>query len=86
VGSGTRPTQKQFKKKKKKNYIREPSVLARGCTDAEKGAKFENKTTTLELVGVILQFLLIPEKLVGKHIVMKVDNTAFRLGEQIGGW
>ena len=45
-----------------------------------KGAKFENKTTRLELVGVILPYLLIPEKLVGQHIVMKVDNTACIFG------
>jgi hypothetical protein len=45
-----------------------------------KGAKFENKTTTLEFVGVILPFLLIPEKLVGQHIVLKVDNTACIFG------
>jgi hypothetical protein len=45
-----------------------------------KGAKFGNKTTTLELVGVILPYLLIPEKLIGQHIVMKVDNTACIFG------
>jgi hypothetical protein len=45
-----------------------------------KGAKFKNKTTTLEMVGVVLPFLLIPEKLKGQHIVMKVDNTACIFG------
>jgi len=47
-----------------------------------KGAKFENKTTTLEMVGVILPFLLIPHKLVGQHIVVKVDNIACIFGWQ----
>ncbi len=39
-----------------------------------KGSHFKNKTTTLELIGVLLPFLQIPEKLKNQHIVAKVDN------------
>jgi hypothetical protein len=66
-----------------RDNFRESVILARdGLLQKKdgKGAKFENKTTTLELVGVILPYLLIPEKLVGQHIVMKVDNTACIFG------
>jgi len=45
-----------------------------------KGASFANKTTTLEMIGVILPFLLIPEKLTNQHIVVKVDNIACIFG------
>ncbi len=38
-----------------------------------KGAKFGDKTSTLEVKGVILPFLLIPEKLRNQHIVCGVD-------------
>ncbi len=38
-----------------------------------KGAKFGDKTSTLEVIGVILPFLLIPEKLRNQHIVCGVD-------------
>lgn len=46
----------------------------------QKGAKFANKTTTLEMIGVILPFLLIPDQLAGQHIVLKVDNIACIFG------
>jgi hypothetical protein len=38
-----------------------------------KGARFGDKTCTLEAIGVILPFLLIPEKLTNQHIVCGVD-------------
>jgi hypothetical protein len=44
-----------------------------------KRAFFANKTTTLEMIGVILPFLLIPEKLTNQHIVVK-DNIACIFG------
>jgi hypothetical protein len=47
-----------------------------------KGARFANKSTTLELIGVMLPFLLIPDMLAGQHIVLKVDNTACIFGWQ----
>jgi hypothetical protein len=40
------------------------------------GAKFGQKTTTLEFIGILLPFLLIPERLAGKYVVVKVDNIA----------
>ena len=46
----------------------------------KKGAKFENKTTTLEMIGVLLPFLLIPKSLMCQHIVLKVDNTGCIFG------
>jgi hypothetical protein len=45
-----------------------------------KGAKFGHKTTTLELIGVLLPFLLIPEQLTNQHVVVKVDNVACFFG------
>jgi hypothetical protein len=39
-----------------------------------KGASFGNKTMTLEMVGVILPFLLVPDQLAEQHVVVKVDN------------
>ncbi len=40
------------------------------------GKSFGSKTTTLEFLGLLLPFLLIPEKLKKKHIVMQVDNIS----------
>jgi hypothetical protein len=45
-----------------------------------KGANFESKTATLELVGLMLPLLLIPEKLQNQHIVFKVDNLSCVFG------
>jgi hypothetical protein len=41
-----------------------------------KGSRFGQKTTSLEFIGILLPFLLIPEKMTGKYIVVKVDNIA----------
>jgi hypothetical protein len=53
------------------------NLLAR--TD-KKGASFKHKTTTLELIGTLLPFLLVPEQLINQHIVVKVDNIACFFG------
>jgi hypothetical protein len=39
----------------------------------KKGARFGDKTCTLAAIGVILPFLLIPEKLKNQHIICGVD-------------
>jgi hypothetical protein len=41
-----------------------------------KGKRFGNKTATLEMIAILLPFLLIPERLHGKHIQLKTDNIA----------
>jgi hypothetical protein len=41
-----------------------------------KGSRFGCKTATLEMVGALLPFLLIPQKLKNQHVVVKVDNMA----------
>ena len=47
----------------------------------EKGVRFGDKSTTLEMIGVILPFLSIPKLLCNQHVVMGVDNIAC-----IHGW
>lgn len=39
----------------------------------EKGSLFGSKTTTLEMIGVMLPFLSKPKSLAGRHIVLEVD-------------
>jgi len=46
------------------------------------GKNFGNKSTSLETIGVLLPFLLIPEKLMNQHIVCGVDNTGVIFGWQ----
>jgi hypothetical protein len=41
-----------------------------------KGASFQHKTRTLELIGTLLPFLFIPKQLTNQHVVIKVDNIA----------
>ncbi len=43
------------------------------CATDEKGVRFGDKTTTLEVIGVLMPFLLAPELLVRSHVVIKVD-------------
>ncbi len=50
-------------------------------TDA-KGAKLKHKSTTLELIGVLLPFVQIPERLSNQQVVVKVDNIACFFGWQ----
>ena len=42
----------------------------------EKGAAFKSKMTTLELVGLMLPFLTIPDAIRGRHVVLGVDNRS----------
>lgn len=41
-----------------------------------KGKTLGSKTTTLEMLGMLLPFLSIPNKLKNKHIVLQVDNIS----------
>jgi hypothetical protein len=52
-----------------------PEDFIKNKTD-NKGNRFGNKTTTLEMFAIILPFLLIPEKLMNKHIKIYTDNMA----------
>jgi hypothetical protein len=45
-----------------------------------KGAFLRNKTTTLEMIGVLLPFIQIPTQLRNQHIVVKVDNIGCFFG------
>jgi len=45
-----------------------------------KGSHFGSKSTTLELVGLLLPFLAIPGQLAGRHVVLQVDNIAAVFG------
>jgi hypothetical protein len=47
-----------------------------------KGKRFGNKTTTLEMVGILLPLLLIPKKLKNTHIHFFTDNLACVFGMQ----
>jgi hypothetical protein len=47
----------------------------------EKGTRMADKTTCLELVGVLLPLVICPEKLMNQHIVLQVDNMA-----AVWGW
>jgi hypothetical protein len=49
-----------------------------------KGKRFGNKTATLELVGILLPFLLIPKQLQNQHVVFKTDNLSCVFGHQNG--
>ncbi len=40
------------------------------------GKRMGAKTTTLEFLGILIPFLLIPEKLCNKHITVEVDNIS----------
>lgn len=42
----------------------------------KKGAIMGNKTTSLELLGILIPFLLCPEQMINQRIVFKVDNLA----------
>jgi hypothetical protein len=49
-----------------------------------KGKRFGNKTTTLEIIALILPLLLIPEKLKNMHISLVTDNMACVYGMKDG--
>jgi len=40
-----------------------------------KSSSLGSKTTTLEFLGIILPFLIIPEQLANQNVIVKVDNT-----------
>jgi hypothetical protein len=44
------------------------------------GCKYGRKTATLEFIGILLPFLLIPEELANRYIVVKVDNLGCYFG------
>jgi hypothetical protein len=46
----------------------------------EKGCFYGSKTATLEVLGLLLPFLCIPEQLAGRSVVMYVDNMAVVYG------
>jgi len=41
-----------------------------------KGCHYGSKTTTLEVIGLLLPFLTVPKLLSGRHVVLEVDNSA----------
>jgi hypothetical protein len=49
-----------------------------------KGKRFGNKTTTLEMIGILLPLLLIPEKLKNSHIEFFTDNMGCVFGMKDG--
>ena len=57
-----------------------PEGLISGLRD-EKGVPFGCKSTFLESVGLLLPFLVCPEKIRGRHMVFRVDNMAV-----VHGW
>jgi hypothetical protein len=49
-----------------------------------RGVRFGNKTSTLEIIRILLPFVLIPEKLKNKHIRVFTDNAACVYGMKDG--
>ena len=49
-------------------------------TSDTKGSSLGNKTTTLEFLGILLPFILIPEQLFNVHVIVKVDNIGCYFG------
>jgi hypothetical protein len=45
-----------------------------------KGAKMGAKTTTLEIIGILLHIVSFPEEMVGRQVVFKTDNMACYFG------
>jgi len=58
-----------------KCIVRWPLFFINSATD-RKGSYYGSKTTTLEVLGLLLPFLTVPGVLKGKHVVLEVDNTA----------
>ncbi len=48
------------------------------------GIRFGNKTSTLEIIGILLPFILIPDKLKNKHVQIFTDNIACVFGMKDG--
>jgi hypothetical protein len=49
-----------------------------------RGVRFGNKTSTLEIIGILLPFILIPDKLRNKHVRVFTDNVACVYGMKDG--
>ncbi len=56
-----------------------PEKFLTTATDG-KGSFFGAKSTTLEMIGLLLPFLAIPSTLANKHITLQVDNIAVVFG------
>jgi len=56
-----------------------PNNLLMGAK-SRTGSYFGNKSGTLETVGLILPFISYPQDLIGKHIILEVDNTSIIYG------
>ena len=50
-----------------------PTEMIRFAKDS-KGVRFGDKSTTLEMIGVLLPFIIIPSELKKQHIELSVDN------------
>ena len=46
----------------------------------KKGSCLGNKSTTLEMLGILIPFFVIPEQLINQHVIVKVDNVACFFG------
>jgi hypothetical protein len=51
-------------------------------TTDNKNCRYGEKSSTLEMIAIILPFLLIPEQLFNQQIVLKTDNMACVFGHQ----
>ncbi len=60
-----------------------PKEFIMSATD-NKGKRFGNKTTTLEMIALLLPLLLIPEKLRNSHIRLFTDNASCVFGMKDG--
>jgi len=56
-----------------------PDEILRLARD-EKLCRVGNKTTTLEFLGIVLPFLIVPRELRSQHILVKVDNIGCYFG------
>ena len=56
-----------------------PEGLLTEKTD-EKGCLYGHKSTTLESIGLLMPLLAFPDKVAGKELIFKVDNTAVLWG------
>jgi hypothetical protein len=55
-----------------------PGVLQ--TTRDSEGKLYGQKTTTLEFLGILVPFMLIPERMVNSYVVVAVDNTSCYYG------
>jgi hypothetical protein len=58
-----------------------PKHFISESTDGKK-CKYGEKSSTLEMIAIVLPFLLIPEQLFNQQIVLKTDNMACVFGHQ----